>query len=118
MDKDIVKRVSAGGVVYHKGKYLVIKWGSEKTTELPKGTIELGENPEQACVRELKEETGYTIASYITSKRLLLARDLMEKQTSITEVCYACGFKNYSSFSRAYKKCFQNTPRSYLNENI
>jgi len=65
-----------------------------------------------------KEETGYTIANYITNKRLLLARELMEKQTSITEVCYACGFKNYSSFSRAYKKCFQNTPRSYLNENL
>lgn len=31
--KNIVKKVSAGGVVYHKGKYLVIKWGSEKTTD-------------------------------------------------------------------------------------
>lgn len=61
MKKNIVKKISAGGVVYHKGRYLVIKWGSEKTTELPKGTIEPGENLEQACIRELKEETGYNV---------------------------------------------------------
>jgi 8-oxo-dGTP diphosphatase len=59
---DVIKKVSAGGVLYHEGKFLVIKWLSEGTIELPKGTIEPGETKEQACVRELLEETGYNVA--------------------------------------------------------
>ena len=33
--------------------------------------------------------------------------------TPITEVCYSCGFQNYSTFSRAYKKSFGESPRDY-----
>ena len=61
MKKNIVKKISAGGIIYHNGKFLTIKWFSEGTTELPKGTIESGETPEQACVREVLEETGYNV---------------------------------------------------------
>lgn len=62
MDSGVIKRVSAGGVLHHDGQYLVIKWLSEGTVELPKGTIEPGETTEQACVREMLEETGYNVA--------------------------------------------------------
>lgn len=58
-----------------------------------------------------KEQTGYTIGGYVSSKRLLLARELIANGTPITEVCYACGFRNYSTFSRAYKKSFGEAPR-------
>ncbi len=58
-----------------------------------------------------KEETGYTIGNYISTKRLLLAKDLIQSGRPITEVCYDCGYKNYSTFSRAYKKCFGEAPR-------
>ena len=61
-----------------------------------------------------KEETGYTLGSYITNKRLLLARDLLKSGLPATQVCYDCGFKNYSTFSRAYRKCFQATPRELI----
>lgn len=60
-----------------------------------------------------KEQTGYTIGSYLSTKRLFLARDLIAKGTPITDVCYACGFHNYSTFSRAYKKSFGESPREY-----
>lgn len=58
-----------------------------------------------------KEQTGYTIGSYLSTKRLLLARELVISGMPITDVCYACGFKNYSTFSRAYKKNFGESPR-------
>ena len=57
-----------------------------------------------------KEETGYTIGNYITNKRLLLAKDLIAHGMPITAACYESGFKNYSTFSRAYKKSFGTTP--------
>lgn len=57
----VIKKVSAGGVLYHKGKYLLINWKSQQTVELPKGTIEQEETPEITCVREVLEETGYNV---------------------------------------------------------
>jgi AraC-like DNA-binding protein len=62
-----------------------------------------------------KEETGYSIGSYLSTKRLLLARDLIAGGVPITTACYECGFKNYSTFSRAYHKLFGHTPREELN---
>jgi AraC-like DNA-binding protein len=58
-----------------------------------------------------KEETGYSIGSYLSTKRLLLARDLISGGVPITTACYECGFQNYSTFSRAYHKLFGHTPR-------
>lgn len=63
-----------------------------------------------------KAETGYTLGSYITNKRLLLAKEMLSRNIPATRVCYDCGFKNYSTFSRAYKKCFQDTPRNFIGQ--
>lgn len=62
-------------------------------------------------MRLFKSETGYTINSYINYKRLLLARELISQGNPITQVCFDCGFKNYSTFSRAYKNEFHEVPR-------
>lgn len=59
-----------------------------------------------------KAETGYTIGNYITEKRLLLAKDLVRKGSTVTEACYQCGFRNYSTFSRAFKKVFNTLPKN------
>jgi len=61
-------------------------------------------------MRRFKEETGYTVHSYITNKRLLNAKQLISDGESATEVCYKCGFRDYSTFSRAYKKLFNESP--------
>lgn len=58
-----------------------------------------------------KNTTGYTLASYIKTKRLLLARDMIANGGKIMDTCYACGFNNYSTFSRAYKSAFGTAPR-------
>lgn len=59
-----------------------------------------------------KEETGYTIGNYITEKRLLLAKNLVQNGCPVTEACYQSGFKNYSTFSRAFKKTFHTIPKN------
>ncbi|MEY8356050.1 AraC family transcriptional regulator [Lachnospiraceae bacterium 54-53] len=65
-----------------------------------------------------KEETGYTLFDYITEKRLALARELLKTGKSVTEVCFGCGFKNYSTFSRAYKKHFHTSPSETIKEHV
>ena len=61
-------------------------------------------------MRRFKEETGYTIHSYIAEKRLLLARQLLSTGQPVTEVCYQDGYQDYSTFSRAYRKRFGASP--------
>lgn len=61
------KEVSAGGVVYRRdGETIEVVLASRRTRRgelawgLAKGGIEEGETREQAAVREVREETGYT----------------------------------------------------------
>lgn len=61
-------------------------------------------------MRLFHKETGTTIYAYLTQKRLLKARELMNAGMRATESCYACGFHSYSSFTRAYGKYFGTTP--------
>ena len=63
-------------------------------------------------MRRFKAETGYTIHSYLTSKRLMLARERIAAGQPATEVCFACGFRDYSTFARAYRKLFSEPPRA------
>ena len=61
-------------------------------------------------MRLFKEETGWTIGNYIHKKRLLLARDQIRDGLPATEACFNSGFRDYSTFSRAYKKEFHTSP--------
>lgn len=62
-------------------------------------------------MRLFKSETGYTIGNYINYKRLLLAKEAIAQGIPITQACFDCGFRDYSTFSRAYKKLFGKSPR-------
>ena len=66
-------------------------------------------------MRLFKQETGYTVGNYITEKRLIKARDLLSQGTCATQACYLCGFQNYSTFLRAYKKRYPGRPKDILN---
>ena len=61
-------------------------------------------------MRRFRAETGYTIHNYLITKRLLLARELIALGTPVTQACYACGFGDYSAFSRAYRRQFGQPP--------
>lgn len=62
-------------------------------------------------MRLFRAHTGFTIHGYLTDKRLCLARELLAQGLSATEACYQCGYKDYSAFSRAYRKRFGIPPR-------
>ena len=64
-------------------------------------------------MRKFKADTGYGIHQYIRSKRLLLARDLLKTDRTITQICHETGFADYSTFSRAFKEMFHCSPRNY-----
>ncbi|MCB2297421.1 AraC family transcriptional regulator [Clostridium tagluense] len=65
-----------------------------------------------------KEETGYTIYNYIQKKRIIKASDLIKSGMQAGDVCAQCGFGDYSSFVRAFKKEFELSPKQYYKSNI
>ena len=67
-------------------------------------------------MRLFHRETGFTIHTYLLQRRLLAARQLIDKGMRATEACYRCGFRSYSSFTRAYNKHFGSTPTGRLTQ--
>ncbi len=61
-------------------------------------------------MRQFRQETGLTIYNYLTQRRLIHAREMIEGGSRATEACYRSGFRSYSSFTRAYAKLFGTTP--------
>ncbi|MEG0772139.1 AraC family transcriptional regulator [Clostridium sp.] len=64
-----------------------------------------------------KKETGYTLYSYIQKKRVMKAADLIKSGTQAGEVCSLCGFGDYSTFVRTFKKEFKLSPKQYFKYN-
>ncbi|MBQ3075419.1 MAG: helix-turn-helix transcriptional regulator, partial [Clostridia bacterium] len=60
--------------------------------------------------RSFKKATGSTLWDYVLIKRLFLARSLIREGESISGACERSGFREYSSFYRAYKKRFGISP--------
>ena len=61
-------------------------------------------------MRQFRQETGTTIHLYVTQKRLMLAKSYIDGGMRATEACYRCGFRSYSSFTRACTRHFGTTP--------
>lgn len=56
------------------------------------------------------KELGVSIYKYITEKRLIFARKLIQQGENPTKIFNECGFGDYSTFYKAYKKMFLISP--------
>ncbi|MCR5671006.1 MAG: AraC family transcriptional regulator [Butyrivibrio sp.] len=63
--------------------------------------------------RLFHQYTGLSIQQYIIEKRLSEAKRLLKNGQSPTDVCYECGFNNYSNFSRTFSKHVKVSPRQF-----
>ena len=71
-------------LIIREGQLLMVKqyvFGGRIVWNFPGGGIEEDETPEQACIREVKEETGYE-----TVIKRLLSKDDHNKFTFIAEI--------------------------------
>ena len=60
--------------------------------------------------RIFKSLTGTSVYDYVLSKRLIMARELIAKGEGAVSASQMCGFGDYSSFYRLYKKRIGRAP--------
>ena len=65
-----------------------------------------------------KEKYGISLHQYVIKKRLALCKDALLNNEEITEICLLCGFSDYSSFYRAFKKEYGLSPKQYKSQNF
>lgn len=63
---------------------------------------------------EFSRYNRHSIYDYVLYRRIILACELMGQGLSLTETAYRCGFNNYNSFLRAFRKFIGMSPREYL----
>ncbi len=61
--------------------------------------------------RIFRRFTGTTVWEYVQIKRLFAARELLYAGSQPHQAAAACGYKEYSTFFRAYKKRFGHSPQ-------
>lgn len=63
--------------------------------------------------RMFKQQIGYTVVEYITTKRILLVKELMLKGMYASEAALEAGFLDYSNFYRSFKNITGISPYDY-----
>lgn len=92
-------------------KYIVDNYRHEITLNQLAGLA--GMTP-TAFSRFFKLRTGKLVSEYIIDVRLGFAtRALIDSTTSVSEICYSCGFNNVSYFNRIFKKKKGRSPKEF-----
>ncbi|MBQ8611267.1 MAG: helix-turn-helix transcriptional regulator [Oscillospiraceae bacterium] len=66
--------------------------------------------------REFKKLTGQTFVGFLNMVRCENAAQLLRSGTPVTETCYACGFRELSYFSRAFRQIMGVSPSEILRQ--
>jgi AraC-like DNA-binding protein len=70
-------------------------------------------------LHEIFRDDGVTVSEYMKNQRLQRAKVMLESagsDTTVTEVCFSCGFSNASHFSTAFRQAFSISPRDILRQ--
>lgn len=71
---------------------------------------------EPSFSRYFRKKTGKTFTQFVNEYRLVHASKLLsEENLSITEICYECGFNNFSHFTKKFKAHTGKSPSQYRN---
>jgi len=63
--------------------------------------------------RSFKDATGYTIGEYLARTRIREARRLLGAGSTVTEACYASGFRDLSHFIQTFRRMEGSTPKQW-----
>lgn len=67
--------------------------------------------------RYFKRSTGKTFTRFVNEYRIVQARRLLtETSKGITDICYECGFNNFSHFNKLFKEFTGKSASQYRNE--
>jgi len=70
-----------------------------------------------AFCRYFKKSTGKTFTKLVNQYRVVHATKLLsESQMSITDICYECGFNNFSHFNKSFKEFTGKSASKYRGE--
>ena len=64
-------------------------------------------------MHRFKAVTGYTVHQYISQKRLLRAGELIREGVPVMKAAEQAGFREYSTFLRAFQNTFRMSPREF-----
>ncbi|MEG0779717.1 MAG: AraC family transcriptional regulator [Oscillospiraceae bacterium] len=64
-------------------------------------------------MHRFKAVTGYTLHQYINQKRLLRAGELLRAGVPVMKAAETAGFREYSTFLRAFRGTFHASPRDF-----
>lgn len=61
-----------------------------------------------------KEETGLTIKEFVNTRRIARAKQLLPEYDSVRDLYAACGFNDYSTFYKTFKRFTGVSPTKFL----
>jgi len=101
-DRDRIDRICRYAAENSAGQIALSQAASEAHLSVP------------AFTRFFKKCTGRTFVEYLTELRVGSAcRLLVETDRTVTEVCFASGFNNVSTFNRRFQELKGTTPREF-----
>lgn len=68
---------------------------------------------ERSLQREFQRETSITIGQWRQRFRILISLERLSEGMSVTETCFAVGYKNVSAFIKTFKRIVGITPLEY-----
>ena len=67
--------------------------------------------------RYFKKQTGKTFTQFVNEFRVIHACKLLsETNRTISDICFECGFNNFSHFNKQFKQVVQKNPSAYRSE--